>query len=104
MARRTVKDHWFVSFEAPDQLRLASPYKLARQTETFPTETDAKRFAKEMLSEKPDLEEHHIVAGTFLNAYLPVRRIFSGSQLCSWVGVEDRRVQQARAASSRHRD
>jgi hypothetical protein len=52
---------------------------------TFPTETDAKQFAKQMLSEKHQMEKHHIVAGTLLGAYLPVRRIISGSQLYSWV-------------------
>jgi hypothetical protein len=52
MARRKVKNHWFVSVEAPKQLRLvASPNKAARQTKTFPTEADAKQFAREMVSE-----------------------------------------------------
>jgi hypothetical protein len=82
MARRNVRNDWFVSFEASKQLRLASPYKNARQTQTFPTEADAKQFAKKVLSEKHDREKPHIVAGTFL----PVRRIISGSQLYSWVG------------------
>jgi hypothetical protein len=52
MARQTVKNQWFVSVEAPKQLRLASPKTPARQTKTFPTETEAKQFAKEMLSNK----------------------------------------------------
>jgi hypothetical protein len=84
MARRTVKNHWFVSVAAPTQLGLASPKKSARQTKTFPTEDDAKQFAKEMLSEK-----HHVFAGTLLVAHLPVRRIISGSQLHSWLGLRN---------------
>ena len=55
----------------------------ARRTKSFPTEDDAKQFAKEMLSKK-----HHVFAGTFLGVHLPARRIISGSQLYSWVGVE----------------
>jgi len=82
MARRSVcfevKNHWFVSVAMPKQRQGAQTF--ARRTETFPTETDAKQFAKEMLSEK-----HHIFAGTLLGAHLPVRRIISGSQLYSWI-------------------
>jgi hypothetical protein len=54
----------------------------------FPTETDAKQFAKEMLSEKHHMEKHRIVAGTLLGAYLP-DRIISGWQLYSWVREQD---------------
>jgi hypothetical protein len=86
MARRKVKNHWFVSVAERKQVHGQIS---ARRTETFPTETDAKQFAKEMLSKKHHMEEHHIVAGTFLGAYLPVRRIISGSQLFSWVGEEE---------------
>jgi hypothetical protein len=82
MARRKVKNHWFVSVAAPKQGRRIKAFD--RRTETFPTETDAKQFAKEMLSEKT-----LIVAGTLLGVYLPVRRIISGSQLYCWVGEEE---------------
>jgi len=84
MARFTVKNQWFVSVEAPKQLRLAFPKKPARQTKTFPTETEAKQFAKEMLSNK-----YRIVAGTLLRADQPARRIISGSQLQRWIEEED---------------
>ena len=83
MARHTLKNHWFVSVEVPKQLRLAAQYEPARQTKTFPTETEAKQFAKEMLSEK-----HHIFAGTLLGVHLPLRRFISGSQLHGWAGVK----------------
>ena len=62
---------------------IAAPKKSARQTKTFPTEDDAKQFAKEMLSEK-----HHIFAGTLLGVHLPLRRFISGSQLHGWAGVK----------------
>jgi hypothetical protein len=78
MARRTVKNHWFVSFAVPRRGHVKAFF---RKTKTFPTETDAKQFAKEMIS-----ENHHIFAGTLLGAHLPVRRFISASQLHSWVG------------------
>ena len=81
MDSRTVKNHWFVSVALPKQVHGQT---FVRRTETFPTEDDAKQFAKEMLSEK-----HHIFAGTLLGTHLPVRRIISGSQLDSWVGVKE---------------
>jgi hypothetical protein len=53
LARRTASsDHWFVSFEAPRQLRLGSHRSPVRQTKTFRTEGEAKEFAKQMLSDK----------------------------------------------------
>jgi hypothetical protein len=85
MARHKVKNQWFVSVEMPKRSAQTS----SRRTETFPTETDAKQFAKEMLSEKHHMEKHHIVAGTLRGGYLRVRRIISGSQLYSWVGEQD---------------
>ena len=81
MARHTVKNHWFVSVAVSKQVHGQT---FVRRTETFPTETEAKQFAKEMLSKK-----HRIFAGTLLGAHLPVRRIISGSQLYSWVGEEE---------------
>jgi hypothetical protein len=84
MARHTVTNHWFVSVEVPKQLRLASRSKPARQTKTFPTETEAKQFAREILSNK-----YKIVAGTLLSADQPARRIISGSELYRWIEEED---------------
>src|SRR3974390_3094636 len=43
VAGHTVKSHWFVSVETQT---------FARQTKTFPTEAEAKQFAKEMLANK----------------------------------------------------
>ena len=79
-ARRMVRNDWFVSVEMPKRSGQTS----ARRTETFPTETDAKQFAKEML-----FENRRIFAGTLLNAHLPGRRLISGSQLYRWVREQD---------------
>jgi hypothetical protein len=49
MSRRKVKNHWFVSVAVPQQ---GHGQQFVRRTETFPTEADAKQFAKEMISEK----------------------------------------------------
>ena len=81
MARHRVKNHWFVSVEMPKQ---GPGTRFARQTKTFPTEADAKQFAKEMLSNK-----YKIVAGTLMSPHQPVRRIISGLKLCRWVEEED---------------
>jgi hypothetical protein len=77
-ARRMVRNDWFVSVEMPKQRQ--GTQQFARRTKTFPTETDAKQFVKQMLSNKKK-----IVAGTLLGGYLPARRFISGSQLYSWV-------------------
>jgi len=71
--------HWFVSFETPKQSRRGIRLHV-RQTKAFPTEAEAKQFAKEMLA-----EQHHIFAGTFLGAHLPVRRLLSGWHLRRWI-------------------
>ena len=81
MARRTVKNHWFVSVALPKQVHGQT---FVRRTETFPTEDDAKQFAKEMLSEK-----YLVFAGELLGAHFSVRRIISASQIYSWLGVKD---------------
>ena len=80
MARRTVTHHWFVSVEMPKQRRQT----FARQTKTFPTEAEAKQFAKEMLS-----NEYKVVAGTLLGADQPARRFISGTQLHRWIEEEE---------------
>ena len=79
MARRTRTDNWFVSVEAlrPERLERWTP---RRETRTFPTEAEAKQYAKEMLS-----ESDKIIAGTMLSAHQPVRRIISGSELYRWI-------------------
>jgi hypothetical protein len=57
---------WYVSFELPRGKRA-----LARATETFPNEREAKKFARAKLIDTPNL-----IAGT-LNPHLPKRTIAS---------------------------
>jgi len=82
MSSRTVTNHWLVSVEV---LRQGRPTRaFARETMTFPTEAEAKQYAKDMLSDR-----NKIVAGTLLSAHRPVRRIISGSELHSWIEGEE---------------
>ena len=61
MAKRKVANHWFVSVETPKQSRRGIRLHV-RQTKAFPTEAEAKQYAKEMLSER-----NKILAGTLLS-------------------------------------
>ena len=81
MARRTVPNHWFVSSVVPRKLRLGTT--LSRETKTFPTEAEAKQYAKQILSERKN-----VIAGTFLSGHQPTRRIISGQALLRWIGEE----------------
>jgi len=63
-----------------DDCGLIPPQQPVRRTKTFPTEAEAKQYAKEMLS-----ETDKIIAGTMLSAHQPVRRIISGSELYRWI-------------------
>ena len=85
MARGTVTNYWFVSVEVPRRGRRASlkaHAAHARETKSFPTEAEAKQYAKEMLSER-----NKIIAGT---EHQPVRRIISGSELFRWIEEEEK--------------
>jgi hypothetical protein len=70
------QDTWYVSFE---QKRIR-PAKLAfsRTTETFRSELDAKKFAKQKLT-----ETENVSAGT-LNPHLP-KRVISSAQMIQWL-------------------
>jgi hypothetical protein len=48
--RKVIINHWFVSVETSKQERPVSS-RAARQSKEFPTEIEAKQFAKAMLSE-----------------------------------------------------
>ena len=52
MSRHTViANHWYVSIERPSEWRPNSPRAPApRLSKSFPTENEAKQFAREMLS------------------------------------------------------
>jgi hypothetical protein len=83
LTRRTISDHWFVSVEAPKQWRIASKRAPARQTATFPTESEAKQFAKAILS-----DGMKIMAGT-LHPHQPTRRIIGSSEINQWIEEEE---------------
>jgi hypothetical protein len=77
---RFSENHWYVSFEAPKQWRpTSSRAPSARQTKAFPTEREAKQFAKAKLS-----EGMNVTAGT-LNPHLPTRRIILASEIEQWI-------------------
>jgi len=68
---------WYVSFELPRGKRT-----LARATETFPNEREAKKFAIAKLIDTPN-----VIAGT-LNPHLPKRTIAS-RQIVQWLEQTD---------------
>lgn len=68
---------WYVSFELPRGKR-----KRVRATKTFPSELDAKKFARAKLTETPNVS-----AGT-LNPHLPKRTI-AATQMLEWVEEPD---------------
>jgi hypothetical protein len=75
---------WYVSIETPRKGRPTSSRTASvRQTKAFPTESEAKQYAREMLS-----EGWKITAGT-LNPHLPKRRIISASEIEQWVGENE---------------
>jgi hypothetical protein len=66
--------HWFVSVETPKQSRRGIRLHV-RQTKAFPTEAEAKQFAKEMLSDETKIASNFsILAATSLGTSLQVQR------------------------------
>jgi hypothetical protein len=77
-------NHWFVSVETPKRLRLFSfAARRPRETKSFPTETEAKQFAIEMLS-----KERKVTAGT-LSPHQPIRRTVTASEVHQWIGEKE---------------
>src|SRR6201999_39456 len=68
---------WYVSFELPRGKRT-----LARATEKFPNEREAKKFARAKLIDTPN-----VTAGT-LNPHLPKRTI-AATQIVQWLEQAD---------------
>jgi hypothetical protein len=68
---------WYVSFELPRRKR-----RLARATETFPNEREAKKFARAKLVDTPK-----VTAGT-LNPHLPKRTI-AAKHIIQWLEQAD---------------
>ena len=71
------KDTWYVSFELPRGKR-----KHARATETFPSEREAKKFARVKL-----VDTAKVSAGT-LNPHLPKRTI-APAHMLEWLEEPD---------------
>ena len=80
MARhnKVIINRWFVSVGPPKQGGLVSS-RAARQTKAFPTEIEAKQFAKAMLT-----ENLNVTAGT-LNPHQPIRRTITASEINQWI-------------------
>jgi hypothetical protein len=77
---RAIKNRWYVSVEPPQQWRPTSPRApSARRTKAFPTEIEAKRFAKEMLS-----AGFRVTAGT-LSPHSPMRRLVVAAEVEPWI-------------------
>jgi hypothetical protein len=68
---------WYVSFELPRGKRT-----LARATETFSNEGEAKKFARAKLVDTPN-----VTAGT-LNPHLPKRTV-AATQIVQWLEQTD---------------
>jgi hypothetical protein len=74
------KNRWYVSVAGPNQWRTASSKSPSfRETKSFPTEIEAKQFAKVMLS-----QGLKVTAGT-LNPHVPKRRTITASEIDKWI-------------------
>jgi len=84
MAKRTIiTDRWFVSVDTPKHKGpVPSRTSFARQAKTFPTESEAKEFAKAKLA-----EGMKVTAGTLI-PHLP-RRIIAASDINRWIDEEE---------------
>jgi hypothetical protein len=80
MARyRVVTNNWYVSFERPSEWRPKSSRAPApRRTKSFPTEIEAKQFARAMLS-----EGLKVMAGT-MSPHLP-KHLVVASEIERWI-------------------
>jgi hypothetical protein len=85
MAKRTIiTDRWFVSVDTPKHKGpISSRTSVARQAKTFPTESEAKQFAKAKLS-----EGMKVTAGTLV-PHQPIRRIITASDINRWIEEDE---------------
>jgi hypothetical protein len=73
-------NRWYVSVEGPSERRLKpSRAPVPRKTKPFPTEIEAKKFAKAMLS-----VGFRVTAGT-LSPHQPRRRTITASEINQWI-------------------
>jgi hypothetical protein len=76
---KDLANHWYVSVQGSRDWRPGSSLRGPRQTKGFPTEIEAKQFAKELSSEGMKL-----TAGT-LAPHEPKRRTVTASQIDQWI-------------------
>jgi hypothetical protein len=76
MAKRVI-NRWFVT------VKPVGMSSIRRQTRGFQTETEAKQFAKAMLS-----EGHNVTAGT-MTPHQPKRRNITALELDQWIEEEE---------------
>jgi len=72
-------NRWYVSVEGPSERLKLSRAPVPRKTKPFPTEREAKQFAKAM-----QLDGFRVTAGT-LNPHQPRRRIITASEIDRWI-------------------
>jgi hypothetical protein len=76
----TITNRWYVSVQSPSEWRpKSSRAPSPRKTKSFPTESEAKQFAKAMLS-----DGFRVTAGT-LNPHQPRRRTITASEINQWI-------------------
>ncbi|MCC8955405.1 hypothetical protein H8B02_18795 [Bradyrhizobium sp. Pear77] len=68
---------WYVSFEVPKKVRKTSAQRRPRQSESFSTELDAKRLARQKF------EQGYIVSAGTINPCTP-RRAISSTLIHHW--------------------
>jgi len=79
-----ITNHWFVAVEIPKHGKPGSSRSAyPRKSKSFPTMSEAKQFAKEMLS-----EGFKVTAGT-LSPHHPKRRTVTASQIDQWIEEQE---------------
>ena len=79
MAKHT--NHWYVTVEAPSKWRAKSSRAPSRRhTKAFPTEIEAKQFAKTMLT-----EGLKVTIAVTLSPHRPTRRVIAASAIQDWI-------------------
>jgi hypothetical protein len=80
MVKHSPANHWYVTVEPRKRWRAISQAPYRRQTKAFPTEVEAKLFAKAMLNDG----QRVTTAGT-LSPHHPTRRVVSPSAILDWL-------------------
>ncbi|HKH19820.1 MAG TPA: hypothetical protein VKB53_02755 [Gammaproteobacteria bacterium] len=73
-------NRWYVTVEPRTPRRTKSPAPYRRQTKAFPTEIEAKLFAKAML-----IDGLRVTTAGTLSPHQPTRRAISPSAILDWI-------------------